>query len=179
MVFLHSDIFAYLKNDLVPIERSDVDLLENYCLAFGVKPDEWQSDKDWNFNDEEERFDLRKVNTIRKQAVGPLLELRNRLCDASGRARTINAAEFTRVIFDFFNWLGVRGKISEWIEQAIEQKDYAAVEEHQQFYSRLIDVFDELAEVFGTEEMTCAGLFFDYQLCFFAIDASIYPAQPR
>jgi len=78
-----------------------------------------------------------------------LLDLRNKLQD-----KPIDAAEFTRIIFDFLNKLGVREKISGWIEGAIEQKNYAAVEEHQQFFSRLIDVFDELAEVFGTNKLS-------------------------
>ena len=146
--FLHSDIFAYLKNDLVPIERADVDLLENYCLAFGVSPSEWQDDNDWQFSDpEKDPYDPRRINEIRKKAAAPLLDLRDRL---QGK---IDAAEFTRIIFDFLNQLGVREKIAEWIEQAIKQKDYAAVEEHQQFLSRLIDVFDELVEVFGDRQI--------------------------
>ncbi len=46
--FSGSDIFAYLKTDLVPIERCDVDLLENYSLAFGVRGGDWTGGKDWH-----------------------------------------------------------------------------------------------------------------------------------
>ncbi|MHC4678294.1 MAG: PD-(D/E)XK nuclease family protein, partial [Planctomycetota bacterium] len=45
--FAHSDMFAYLKTDLVPVERYEVDLLENYCLAFGVSARDWQGEKAW------------------------------------------------------------------------------------------------------------------------------------
>lgn len=153
--FLHSDIFAYLKDDLVPIERSDVDLLENYCLAFGVSPGEWQSDKDWQFSDpEKDPFDQRRVNETRKRSVAPLIDLRNKL-----KTGPVDAAELTRIIFDFLNQLGIREKITEWIERSLEQKDFAAVEEHQQFYSRLVDVFDELLEVFGTDKLSCEDYF--------------------
>ncbi len=153
--FLHSDIFAYLKNDLVPIERTDVDLLENYCLAFGISPTEWQSEKDWQFSDpRKDPFDPQRINEIRKKAVTPLLDLRYKL-----RTGAIDAAEFTRIIFDFLSQLGVREKITEWIERGIEQKDHATVEEHQQFFSRLVDVFDELIEVFGTDKLSCEDYF--------------------
>jgi len=30
-----------------------VDLLENYCLALGISPGEWQGEKDWQFSDPE------------------------------------------------------------------------------------------------------------------------------
>ncbi len=153
--FGHGDIFAYLKNDLVPIERADVDLLENYCLAFGVNPTEWQSEKDWQFSDlQKDPFDPQRINEIRKKVVTPLLGLRDKL-----RAEAIDAAEFTRIIFDFLNQLGVREKVTEWIEKAIEQKDYVTVEEHQQFFSRLVDVFDELVEVFGTNKLSYEDYF--------------------
>jgi ATP-dependent helicase/nuclease subunit B len=149
--FHHSDIFAYLKNDLVPIERADVDLLENYCLAFGVNPAEWQSEKDWQFSDpQKDIFDSQRINEIRRKAVAPLLDLRDKL-----RMGNIDAAGFTRIIFDFLNRLGIREKVSEWIEQAIEQNDFTTVDEHQQFYSRFVDVFDELVEVFGTDKLSC------------------------
>ena len=53
--FTKNDIFTYLKTDLVPIGRSDVDMLENYCVAFGVSSGDWQNDKDWHFQGERTR----------------------------------------------------------------------------------------------------------------------------
>jgi len=145
--FSHSDIFAYLKTDLVPVGRPDVDVLENYCLAFGVVGNDWQSGEKWNFQDKkEQRFDENRINQIRLEVGKPLLILRDRLAGA------VTAREFTNIIFDFIEKLGVSGEIGGWIEDALERGDYAAAEEHQQFYGRLVDVFDELAEVFGGQQ---------------------------
>ena len=36
-----ADVFAYLKTDLVPMNRAQIDALENYCLAFGVDGRDW------------------------------------------------------------------------------------------------------------------------------------------
>jgi len=79
--FLHSDIFAYLKTTLVPVESSDVDLLENYCIAFGANAGDWQSQSQWRFTSEDdEDFDEQHINEFRLQVSGPLLELRDELC---------------------------------------------------------------------------------------------------
>ena len=158
--FCHGDIFAYLKTDLVPVERRDVDLLENYCLAFGVNAADWQGDKDWRFaGEEEQEFDEQHINQIRRKLSGPLLKLRDRLCPGNKPAKTYTAREFTEIIFDFIESLQVEERIADWIEEAAERCDYAAVDEHRQFYDKLLNIFDELVEVFAGQEMTCQDYF--------------------
>ncbi len=195
--FSHSDVFAYLKSGLVSIERYDidpvrnsakgakaeegkifsgVDLLENYCLAFGINGNDWQSEEDWRFQGEQDQqFDEERINQIRREAGGPLLELRDKLCPIGNPAKTISAEEFTRVIFDFLDGLGVGERIAEWIEEAVELKNYATVNEHRQFYERLVDVFDELVEVFAGQEMTCADFLAIINLAFSQLTLAFIP----
>jgi ATP-dependent helicase/nuclease subunit B len=154
--FSSSDIFAYLKTDLVPIERCEVDLLENYCVAFGINPDDWQRDRPWHFAGKDgEEFDEQRINRIRLKAIGPLLELRDRLCPADGPTKMITPEEFTQIIFDLLDTLQVRQRLGEWIEQAAAGNHFATVDEHRQFYDRLLNVFDELVVVFAGQQMTC------------------------
>jgi len=153
--FSNSDVFAYLKTDLVPIERGDVDALENYCLAFGVSGADWQSDKQWQFaGPDNGDFDEEQINQIRENVVRPLIELRDRLCPADNQERTIDAGEFTLAVFDFMETLKVAETVGGWIEQAERRGDNAVIEEHRQFYSKLVDVFNELGEVFAGASMT-------------------------
>jgi ATP-dependent helicase/nuclease subunit B len=152
--FNHRDIFSYLKTDLVPAGRCQVDLLENYCLAFGINAADWQSDKDWRFASEEDQdFDERRVNQVRRKLSAPLLMLRDSLYDGNNGAKIICADEFAQIIFDFLDSLQVRQKLSEWIEQATEVGDYTAVDEHRQFCDKLVNIFDELIEVFAGQKM--------------------------
>jgi len=154
--FSNSDIFAYLKTDLVPIERCEVDLLENYCLAYGITGNDWIDPHPWHFAGQDEEFQEQKVNEIRLKAVAPLLGLREKLCHRAATVRErLSAAEFTSSIFDFLDALKVRDRLGNWIEEAVQRKDYAAVDEHRQFYDKLVDIFDELVEVFAGQEMTC------------------------
>ncbi|MHC4395575.1 MAG: PD-(D/E)XK nuclease family protein [Planctomycetota bacterium] len=157
--FLHSDIFVYLKTGLVPIESYDVDLLENYCLAFGIGGSDWASDEDWHFVAENEQFDEQRIKQIRHKVRAPLLELRDKLRPVDNPVKTISAERFTQVIFDFLEDLNVRETIGKRIEYAQERGDSATVEEHQQLYNRLIDTFDELVETFGGRQMSCEDYF--------------------
>ena len=158
--FAHGDVFAYLKTDLVPVERYDIDLLENYCLAFGITANDWQSDKQWNFaGKDNEDFDEQRTNQIRLKAIGSLLKLRDRLCPVDEPEKTLSAEELTQTIFNFLDDLKVKETIGSWIEEANKNEDGAAANEHQQFYNKLVDIFDELVEVFAGRTMTAADFF--------------------
>jgi len=158
--FSHSDIFAYLKTDLVPVERCDVDLLENYCLAFGINAGDWQSEKQWRFAEEgDEDFDEQYINRIRAKVIAPLLKLRDMFCLGDNSSKAVDASRFMRIVFDFLEGLKVRERIADWIREAADAGDYAAVDEHRQFYNKLLNVFDELVEVFGEQQMMCEDYF--------------------
>jgi ATP-dependent helicase/nuclease subunit B len=153
--FMHGDIFACLKTDLVPIKSYDIDLLENYCLAFGISARDWQSNKPWRFaGRDNERFDERQINNIRMKVSQPLLWLRDKLYSTDGQAEALDAGQFTRVIFDFLEQLNVKDTIDNWLKQAGEKKDLAAADEHRQFYNQFLDIFDELVEVFAGRKMS-------------------------
>jgi len=152
--FSNSDIFTYLKTDLVPIERCDIDELENYCLAFGVNAGDWTSDTVWHFAGDS-NYDEQRINEIRIKAIGSLLELRDRLRPGDSPAKTTSAEEFKLSIFDFIDGLGVCERIRDWIKEAEKSKDKTGANEHRQFFDKLVDIFDELVEVFAGRQMSC------------------------
>jgi ATP-dependent helicase/nuclease subunit B len=153
--FSNSDIFAYLRTDLVPIARCDVDLLENYCIAFGIAGSDWISQQPWPFAGEDsEEFNEQQVQQIRRQAIGPLLKLRQELYSSETSAGNVSPEVFTRAIFDFLDCLNVKKTLACWIEESAEEKDYAAVDEHRQVYNKLVNIFDELVEVFTGQAMS-------------------------
>ena len=151
--FSHSDVFAYLKTDLVPVGRSETDLLENYCLAFGVQAGDWTDEKPWRLADPNDgRWDEPGIDSLRRQIASPILKLRDRL--AAGDNDNLDVRTFTQALFEFLDTLGARKTIARWIEEAIDASSEAAADEHRQFYSKFVDIFDELAAVFADERMT-------------------------
>ncbi len=158
--FDRADVFAYLKSDLAAIDPAQIDQLENYCLAFGVSGRDWLSSELWRFKaTDDSDFDEDAINRIRDQVIGPLLTLRNALHLNGDAQKTLTAGAFTRCIFALLDSLNVRERLNKWVEQAREQGDLSTADEHRQFFDTLIDVFDELAEVFTHEEMTAQDYF--------------------
>ncbi len=152
--FSNSDIFACLKTDLVPIERCDIDLLENYCVAFGISGNDWLDTIPWQFaGSEDEEFDERLINRIRQKVSGPLLELKGKLYLGGEQEKTLTAGQFTKAVFNFLDKMEITKTLGTWIEAAEKQNDNAAIEEHQQLYNKLVDIFEELVEVFGSRAM--------------------------
>ena len=153
--FSDGDIFAYLKTDLAPMTHRDIDLLENYCVAFGVTGSDWQSSRPWQFaGDEDTEFDEQRIDQIRRRAIKPLLTLRDSLCPGDRKQNLLDAADFTRYIFGLLDDLQVHKTLGSWIEEAVELDDYTTADEHRQFYDKLVNVFDELADVFAGQRMS-------------------------
>jgi len=139
----------------VPVPRGEVDMLENYCLAFGISARDWLSDKDWHFaGRESKRFDEQHVNRIREKISRPLLDLQETLRPADNDSKAVGAEQFTQAVFAFLDDLDTSKTIGRWIAQANDRKDLAAADEHQQFYNKFVDIFDELTAVFQGRTMT-------------------------
>ena len=150
--FCSSDVFAYLKTGLSPLENSQADLLENYGLAFGVDGDDWVAGKDWAFAEkDEEKFDEKQINAIRRKAIRPLSKLRDAL-SAKDKEKSITSEEFVCAVWEFLNDLEVGKKLDEWSKE--DEKENEEVKEvHRQFYDKLVNIFDELSEIFSDESM--------------------------
>ncbi len=158
--FSSNDVFAYLKSDLTGISRYETDLLENYCLAFGINGSDWTDSKSWNFQGrKKEDFDERQINQIRLKAVKPLLELKNQLAVDNDSENTISAEDFTKAVFDFLENINFGETITGWLQQASETEDLETVDRHRQAYEKIVDVFDEITAVFNGHRLTCKDYF--------------------
>ncbi len=152
--FANHDIFAYLKTDLVPVSRYEIDILENYCIAFGISHNDWIEEKSWQYAGKDNKdFDENKINQIRTKVISPLVRLKQNL------AEKVTPELFTHSVFDFLDSIKVKQTIDKWIENAKEQADFKSVDEHQQFYNKLIDVFDELTEIFKSQVMSVSDFY--------------------
>jgi len=154
--FSRSEVFSYLKTGLTSLESYEIDLLENYCVAFGIDHRDWQDESPWDFTGPKDtQFDNAKIDALRRKVAAPLTQLRNALCPDDGK-NNVTAEQFTRAIFDFLEMLGVRTRLNDWVEQALSENDSEHANYHQQFCERFADTFDEMAEAFAGLEFNCS-----------------------
>ncbi|SMB96531.1 DNA helicase/exodeoxyribonuclease V, subunit B [Desulfonispora thiosulfatigenes DSM 11270] len=126
--FNYEDLFRYLKTDLVNITRREVDILENKCLAQGIR---------------KENFDQ-----YPKGAITELLIFREEI--QSSKSVKDNA----EAIFNLLINLNIPQKLDNWVETARKMENIEKAREHLQIWDGVIDILDQLVETLGAEKLS-------------------------
>ncbi len=154
-------VFRYLKTDLVPLSRQEVDLLENYCLTHGIRGSRWKDGKPWTYkrrytlgedaHDDGtavgEDVELVRINTARMKAVAALA----RMEDLLQEAKTVR--DFASALYALLDNLAVDSRLQNWSAKA---KAAGRLEEallHSQVWGQVIALLDQLVAVLGDQEV--------------------------
>ncbi|OIQ53792.1 helicase-exonuclease AddAB subunit AddB [Neomoorella thermoacetica] len=149
----YDPVFRYLKSDLVPVPREEIDLLENYVLAHGIRGRRWRDSRPWQYGNSR---DLETpsppgsaaagetINAIRERASCHL-----RRFDGALRGRQLTGREITAALFDLLQELGVPERLAAWSRQAAAAGDLDAAQEHEQIWEGLMDLLEELVLALG------------------------------
>ncbi len=149
-----SEIMAYVRSDLLGLDRRDLDQLENYCLALGVDSRNWHSTVPWTLDDPAApRFDESAVNRTRDLVTGPLNHLRDALNDDA-----LTGKVFVKALQAFLKHLKVAHTLEALIKKADQDGDPGRADRHRQFWDWLTGVLDECCLVLGEYQAT--GAFF-------------------
>ena len=152
-------IFRYLKTDLVDIKREDVDLLENYVLAYGIKGYKWVDNEPWTYQkrytlgDESEKtseysVELERINKIRDKAIKELRVFYETI------KKTSTVRGYTKAIYQLLFDLNVPEKIENWELEAYENGNLDLALEHSQIWDSIVDMTDEIVLGLGDEEIS-------------------------
>ncbi|MEG1501237.1 MAG: 3'-5' exonuclease, partial [Clostridiales bacterium] len=113
-------LFRYLKNPLSPLTLEETDILENYCLAAGIRHYHWQKDKEWTFwpfslgdkFDETAKEDnLLYINQLKVKACREIWDLKEKLAFSSG------IIQFSQALQEFLSALEIEEKLLAWSKE--------------------------------------------------------------
>ncbi|MFR8103821.1 MAG: helicase-exonuclease AddAB subunit AddB [Clostridia bacterium] len=142
-------MFAYIKSGLVQdLEQEDIFKLENYCIQWGIKGKKWYQE-DWKYGiiDEKNEKEIEYLNQVRRQIIGPLLELKTRLTTS----KTVQ--EMTKSLYQYL----IDNQIPEQLEQRIEEMKKEEMLDlanaYEESWKVLIHVLDELVLTLGDEKV--------------------------
>ena len=155
----YDSVFRFLKTDLVPLSRGEVDRLENYVLEHGIRGSRWVDGKPWEYRRrltlEEDREatgrqveELTEINCIRQQATLALGDFYRKFRQA-GEVRSMTAA-----LFNLLEQLDVFQQLKSWNQQAEEKGQLEAAREHAQVWGMLTALLDQVVEALGDEVLT-------------------------
>ncbi len=154
----YEPLFRCLKTDFFPVTRHQIDRLENYVLAFGIRGNRWKIEDDWmywrrhsleeNEMDEQQREELAEVNHIRRIITGPLLQLEENI------KKAVSVREQTEALYLFLQELEIEKTLQQWQELDEKQGNLDMAQEHAQIWKEMISLFDQMVDTSGDENLS-------------------------
>ena len=150
-------VFRYAKTGLTGLEREELDLLENYVLANGIRGNAWTRKEDWTYpvdqsfkKDRASQVDdirLVRINAARRRLTAPLTAFREK---TKGGA---SAMQFCTSLFDLLCETGNDKRLEELSARFAREGRLEKADEYRQVWNITMDVFSQIVEVLGNEEM--------------------------
>ncbi len=147
--FSYESVFRYLRSGLSGMEPEEVDLLENYVLALGVR-----GAKRW-----EERFirsykglteeELEQIDSYRARVVEDLLPFVK-----IQRKKAVDVRIRTTALYELIAKKGIQGRLAVFEERFRREHNQVLAKEYHQIYGILMDLLDKLVDLLGEEELT-------------------------
>ena len=147
--FTYESVFRYLRTNLTGLTVEEIDLLENYCLALGVKGQKKWTETWIRRAKEMEEADLAIINAIRLKFVSEIEQIMSVL---KKRSKTVE--EVTKALYEFLVEHELQQKIKEYEEMFAEQGELALEKEYAQVYRIVMDLFDQFVELLGNERIS-------------------------
>lgn len=147
--FNYESVFRYLRTGLLDFTESEIDLLENYCIAHGTRGFYVWKKPFKNRSRRENNIDYTKLNEIRGKMMEPLLAFHHAVKESDG---TVLA--YTKALYEFIVGLKIFEKLENYCGQFQEEEKPLLVKEFQQIYRIIMDLLDKMVELLGTEKVS-------------------------
>lgn len=142
--YQYDTVFRYLRTGLAGVSREEVDLLENYCLAVGIRGSKaWHEPWKKKVRKQNNQPDLEVLNGLREQILVPFLPLEAVLKDKEADVR-----DYVTALYEFIVALNSAAKIRELAESAETGNEY------EQLYAKIMKLFDRIVELLGEEKVS-------------------------
>ncbi len=149
--YTYEGVFRYLRCGMSDLETQEVDVLENYVLALGIR----------GFNRWREQW-VRLYRGMPEEEIVKINELRQRflqeveaftLC-CKEKPRTVES--LTRGLYTFGVQNRVQEKLKKWENFFRERGDRAMEKEYAQIYGIVMQLMEKMVHILGEEAMTIA-----------------------
>lgn len=147
--FRYESVFSYLKTGLTPMAQEDMDILENYVLAYGIKGYKWKKDV-WSYGFQPgQEAEQAYLNDLRAQVMTPFAPLL-----ALKRKKNLPLRDWVTALVVQLDTLGIAEKLTALSEAAAAKGNAAKAEEYRQIWQILMDVLQKAVEILGDAPMS-------------------------
>ncbi len=157
----YESVFRYAKTGFTGIDTQELDLLENYVLANGIRGNVWRRQEDWDYPVEysgeysgkggeasqQEIELLDRINISRRTLAEPLEAFRNKTRGG------VKAIEFCTALFDLLCETGADKRIEDMSQMFVSEGKLDRADEYRQVWNIVMEVFSQIVEVLGEEKI--------------------------
>ncbi len=147
--FSYETVFRYLRSGFSGITMEEIDLLENYCLALGIRGLKKYSEKWIRFSKNMTDEQLQKVNEVR-------VKFYHSVYKAAGILKDQNAtiARKCTVLYEFLEKLEVEKQLAIKEEQFLIEDEAATAREYHQIFRVIMELLEKYVELLGEETIS-------------------------
>lgn len=152
----YEPVFRYIKTGLLNLPKRDVDMLENYVLANGIRGKRWLEENwgyrlNYGFNEELSEYEsniISRVNIIKNEITAPLISFSAKIKKSS------DARDMASALYDFLCHIGIPDKIEGFIEEFKSAGELDLASEYSQIWNMIMGVLDQIVEVMGEDKIS-------------------------
>ena len=112
--FTYESVFRYLKTGLASLGQEEIDSLENFVLAYGIKGYKWHQESwEYGFREGMEE-EYTKINDIKERVVAPLRPF----YEGINRNKKYPLKNMSIFLTDVLNTHHVAEQLEDWSERA-------------------------------------------------------------
>ncbi len=147
--FTYDSVFRFLRTGLCGFTDEEVDRMENYCLALGIKGyKKWQ--QAWvRQTSEAGETELQSLNHLRVRFVE---KTRNLVFVLKQRKKTVR--DVTLAVYEFISAEKMQEQLGEMERKFQETGELALSKEYAQIYRIVLELFDKFVELLGDEQIS-------------------------
>lgn len=144
--FSYEGVFRYLRTGLTDLSEDDIDLLENYILATGIRGYKRWSEPFTRGYKTRETLPLDRLNMIREKIISDITPLYRVLKDKEKSLK-----DYTTALYELGTQLQIEEKLERYRNQFIEDHQPLIAKEYEQVYRIVIDLYDQMVLLLGDE----------------------------
>lgn len=144
--FNYEGVFRYLRTGLTDITVNEIDILENYILATGIRGFKMWSEPFLRGYRTKEAVNLDQINEIRERIMRELIPLHEVF---KSKEKTLR--DYTNALYELGIRLGIEQKLEAYRSRFAEDQPLAA-KEYEQVYRIIMELYDQMVLLLGEEQ---------------------------
>ena len=142
--FTYESVFRFLRTGLTSFTNDEIDRMENYVIAFGIRGYKKWNEKWIRSSKEIQEEDLEVLNHTSEKFISMICDVTEVL---KRKRKTVE--EITLALHDFFIKEELQKKVENYEKRFQEMKETALAKEYSQIYKIVIEIFDKFIELLG------------------------------